>query len=240
MPPPPPPPPPPALLCHSQRIAALNNSQAIALLAKYSLLHNSHNLLPLSVSDSSLFPDFVLSALADGLLKPEVDIRDDPLWKDALQSSEHEYWIAGAKEEIQSLKNLQVFILVPRTSIPSGRQPICGKLICKCKQDNSGQICRYKVCYIAKGYTQIYGINYDKTTALTARLESFCVLLHLAASLNWDLQQFDIKTAFLHGVLPPDKIAFMEQPSGFEEPDKENWVWQQLKSIYSMKQASQI
>ena len=121
---PPPPPPPLTPLHRSQRIAALNNSQATTLLAKYSPLRSSHDLLPLSVSDSSLSPDFVLSAFADGSLEPEVDARDDPLWKDALQSFKHEYWIAGTKEEIQSLNDLQVFILVPRTSIPSGWQPM--------------------------------------------------------------------------------------------------------------------
>src|SRR6266852_1414962 len=32
----------------------------------------------------------------------------------------------------------------------------------------------------------------------------------------------------------------MEQPPGFEEPGKENWVWQLQKSIYGMKQDSRI
>ena len=58
--------------------------------------------------------------------------------------------------------------------------------------------------------------------------------------LDWDLHQFDIKTAFLHGVLPPDETMFMEQPPGFECPGKEDWVWHLLKSIYGMKQASCI
>ncbi len=33
---------------------------------------------------------------------------------------------------------------------------------------------------------------------------------------------------------------FMEQPLGFECPGKEDWVWQLLKSIYGMKQASHV
>ena len=74
----------------------------------------------------------------------------------------------------------------------------------------------------------------------TARLESFCLVLHLAASLGWDLQQLDVKMAFLHGVLPPEETAYVEQPPGFEEPGKEDWVWRLQKSIYRMKQASQI
>jgi hypothetical protein len=75
---------------------------------------------------------------------------------------------------------------------------------------------------------------------LTAHLESFCIVLHIATSLNWDLQQFDIKTAFLHGILPPEEMVYMEQPLGFEELGKEGWVMQLNKSIYGMKQGSRI
>lgn len=78
--------------------------------------------------------------------------------------------------------------------------------------------------YVAKGYTQRYGADSDKTTAPTARMESFRALMHLAASLNWDIQHIDIKTAFLHGVLPGDETAYLEHPEGFEEPGKEDWV----------------
>jgi hypothetical protein len=101
-------------------------------------------------------------------------------------------------------------------------------------------VVRYKVCYVAKGFAQRFGINYDKTTAPTSRLKSLQAISHLATSLNWDLRQFDIKTAFLHGILLPNETIFMEQPPGFEEPGKHDWVWRLLKSIYRMKQASRI
>jgi hypothetical protein len=103
-----------------------------------------------------------------------------------------------------------------------------------------GQIVRYKVCYIAKGFAQQYGVNFDKTTAPTIRLESFHALLHLAGTLDWDLKQFDIKTAFLHGVLPEEETMFLEQPPGFEAPGKEEWVMRLMKSIYGMRQASRV
>src|SRR6266851_5976961 len=77
-------------------------------------------------------------------------------------------------------------------------------------------------------------------TAPTAWLKSFQTIAHIATSLDWDLKQYDIKTAFLHGILPPDESMFMEQPLGFECPGKEDWVWQLLKSIYGMKQASHV
>jgi hypothetical protein len=157
-----------------------------------------------------------------------------------LASPEREYWIAGAREEIQSLEDLKVFVLVPRSAVPRGQRPLRGKLVCKRKRDDAGNIVRYKVRYVAKGYTQRFGIDYDKTTAPTARLESFRSILHIGAALDWDIQQYDIKTAFLHGVLPESETMFMEQPPGFEVLGKEDWVMRLMKSIYGMKQASRV
>ena len=98
----------------------------------------------------------------------------------------------------------------------------------------------YKVRYVTKGFTQIPSVDYDKTTALTARLESFQAIAHIAASLDWELHQFNIKTTFLNGILPESEQTFMEQPTGFEVPEKEDWVLHLIKSIYGMKQASWV
>jgi len=51
-------------------------------------------------------------------------------------------------------------------------------------------------------------------------MESLRVLLHIAANLDWDAQQINIKMAFLYGLLPEDKIQYMEQPKGLEEQGK--------------------
>ena len=219
-------------------------SLAQAFLAEYSPVRESHDLFPLSLSPSiyAYSVDHALLSLSDGTVvpAPESDSDDDPLWSKALASPEREYWIAGARDEIRSLEDLRVFVLVPRSAVPRGQRPLQGKLVCKRKRDDSGNVIRYKVRYVAKGYTQRYGVDYDKTTAPTARLESFRSILHIGASLDWDIQQYDIKTAFLHGVLPDTETMFMEQPPGFESPGKETWVMRLMKSIYGMKQASRV
>jgi hypothetical protein len=205
-------------------------------------MRDTHHLIAadLDLGDMSFSLEEVLSAISDGSVEPILDSGDDPTWAEALASPDREYWIAGGRDELKSLEDLQVFILVPRSEVPRGQRPLKGKLVCKRKRDDEGNIVRYKVRYVAKGYAQRYGIDYDKTTSPTTRLESFRIILHIAASLGWDLQQIDIKTAFLHGVLPEEETMFMEQPSGFEVPGKEDWVMKLTKSIYGMKQASRV
>jgi hypothetical protein len=71
-------------------------------------------------------------------------------------------------------------------------------------------------------------------------MESWQILLHLAAHFNWDTQQIDVKTAFLNGLLPEDETQYIRQPVGFEETSKQDWVWKLERSLYGMKQAGRI
>jgi hypothetical protein len=211
-------------------------------LTEYAPIRDTHYLLPLSLdsSSASLSVDEVLAALSTGNTEAILDDNDDPSWATALASPDKEYWIAGAYDELKSLESLNVFVLVPRSALPHGQRPLKGKLVCKHKHDDSGSIIRYKVRYVAKGFAQQYKVDYDKTTAPTAHLESFHSLLHIAAVLNWDIQHVDIKTAFLHGVLPENETVYMEQPPGFEATGKEDWVMRLMKGLYRIKQASCI
>jgi Reverse transcriptase (RNA-dependent DNA polymerase) len=208
------------------------------MLAEFYPFRDSHYLIPLDLTTLSLPIEELLAALADGSADPSLN--DDPSWAEALASPEREFWIAGGRDELQSLKDLNVFVLVPRSHVPPGQRPLKGKLVCKRKRDGAGNVTWYKVRYVAKGYAQQYGIHYDKTAAPTTRLESFRALLHIGAALNWDIQQFDVKTAFLHSILPAGESMFLEQPPRFEEPGKEGWVMHLMKSIYGMKQASRV
>lgn len=44
-------------------------------------------------------------------------------------------------------------------------------------------------------------VNYDETFAMVVKLNSVCVILYLAANLDWPLHQLDIKNAFQNGEL---------------------------------------
>ena len=77
-----------------------------------------------------------------------------------------------------------------------------------------GLLERYKAILVAKGYTQSYGIDYLETFASIAKMNVVRVLLSVAANLGWNLQQFDVKNAFLHGDL--EEKIYMEILYGFD------------------------
>ena len=58
----------------------------------------------------------------------------------------------------------------------------------------------------------------------------------LVAHFEFDLNQMDVKTAFLNGNL--EEEVFMKQPKGFSSSEGEHLVGKLNKSIYGLKQVS--
>ena len=79
------------------------------------------------------------------------------------------------------------------------------------------------------------GIDFDEIFSPVVKMTSIRTVLGLAASLDLELEQLDVKTAFLHGDLHEE--IYMEQPEGFEEKGRENLVCKLKKSIYGLKKA---
>ena len=54
---------------------------------------------------------------------------------------------------------------------------------------------------MVKGYTQKEEVDYKKTFSPVAMLKSIRILLSIAAALDYEIWQMDVKTAFLNGDL---------------------------------------
>jgi hypothetical protein len=61
------------------------------------------------------------------------------------------------------------------------------------------------------------------------------LLLAMAAVYDYEIEQMDVKTAFLHGDL--DETIYMKQPKGFVDSSKPDHVCLLRKSIYGLKQS---
>ena len=91
---------------------------------------------------------------------------------------------------------------------------------------------------VARGFTQIYGVDYYEMYSPVARIASFQLLMAIAAPNGWTLDNFDFNQAFLNSVLGEDEVIYLEQPLGYETKDREQWVYRLLKSLYGLKQGS--
>ena len=93
---------------------------------------------------------------------------------------------------------------------------------------------RYKARLVVKSFHQKKGIDFEKIFSLVVKMPSIRVVLRLAATLNLEIEQLDVNTAFLHGDL--EEEIYMEQLDGFIVEGKEHLVCRLKKSLYSLKQ----
>ena len=81
--------------------------------------------------------------------------------------------------EMASLRENGVYELVDR---PKGKNVVKPKWVFKVKTNERGEIEKYKARVVAKGYSQVEGVDYDQTFSPTVRLESIRQMIALGAS----------------------------------------------------------
>ena len=163
-----------------------------------------------------------------------VGAENDPeTFSQAMSSEVSNLWYNAMKEEMDSMASNRVWDLV---KLPDGVKAIGCKWVFKTKKDSQGNIERHKARLVAKGFTQREGIDYTETFSPVSKKDSLRVVMALVAHFDLDLQQMDVKTAFLNGNL--EEEVYMKQPEGFFSSDGEHLVCKLNKSIYGLKQAS--
>jgi hypothetical protein len=119
-------------------------------------------------------------------------------------------WVVAMQEELNNFTRNEVCHLVPRPN-----QNVVGtKWVFRNKQDEHGVVTRNKGRVVAKGYSQVEGLDFDETYAPVAKLESIRILLAYATYHGFKLYQMDVKSTFLNG--PIKEEVYVEQPPGFE------------------------
>jgi Reverse transcriptase (RNA-dependent DNA polymerase) len=138
-------------------------------------------------------------------------------YKDLLRlpMSQQKEWMDACYQELDSLRKHDIYDLV---NPPPGRRIICNRWVFDRKTDG-----RKRAHLMAKGFSQIEGIDYDDIFSPVVRYELVRLIVALAALQHWHMSSVDVKTAFLYGEL--DEELFMEQPEGFQKKGQEHKVF---------------
>jgi len=92
---------------------------------------------------------------------------------------------------------------------------------------------RFKSRLVARGFTQREGIDYNNVFSLVVKHSSIRILLSMVAKFDLELEQMDVKIAFLYGEL--EETIYMRQLEGFITEGNEDFVCKLNKYLYGLK-----
>ena len=123
------------------------------------------------------------------------------------EPAEKKEWKDSMVEEYQYIIKNDVWDVVPR---PKDKKMVSSKWIYKTKHSVDGGIKKYKARFVAHGFFQKEGIDYEETFAPVARYTSIRAILAIAVVMKWKVHQMDVKTTFLNGVVEDE--VYVEKP----------------------------
>jgi hypothetical protein len=161
--------------------------------------------------------------------KAKID-KDSQMYKAAISRPDATQWQIACVEELDVFRQMKLYEIVDK---PTNQKVVDSKWVFRLKRGPDGKIERHKACIVAKGFTQIKGLDYDETFALVVKFTSIHILLAITTYNDLEIYQIDIGAAFLGGGLKEE--IYLKPPPG-ANIDKA-LVWCLLKPLYSLKQA---
>lgn len=142
------------------------------------------------------------------------------------------------EEKLDQLHKNETWTLVHRHEMEKSHRTLGEKWVYKVKRDVDGNVARFKARWVVKGYLQQFGVDFDQTFAAVVKPMAFRVLFAITAFLNLDIDQLDVKIAFLYGLI--DQLVYVEIPKGSETEANRDMVYKLLKALYGLKQSPRL
>lgn len=146
--------------------------------------------------------------------------------QDFKSTGKHPEWLSAMDDEIQA------WDLVPR---PRNHNVVGCRWIFKNKLHADGSIECHKARLMAKGFSQIHGLDFEDTFIPVVHPATVRIILSIAVTSGWPLHQLDVKNAFLHGHISEE--VYMDQPPGYTDPQFPQHVCRLKRALYGLKQA---
>ncbi|KAL2225185.1 UNVERIFIED_CONTAM: Retrovirus-related Pol polyprotein from transposon TNT 1-94, partial [Sesamum indicum] len=126
------------------------------------------------------------------------DCGEPECYAEAVNDVHKSKWELAMNDEMNSLKkNNNTWELC---QLPKGKKALQNRWVYRVKEESDGKK-RYKARLVVKGFQQRYGIDFTDVFTPVVKLTTIRLVLSMVAAENLELQQMDVKTAFLHGIL---------------------------------------
>ena len=136
-------------------------------------------------------------------------------------------------DEFNSLIQNNIWELIP---LSSSRKALKNKWVYKLKRGPDGEIVRHKTRWVVRGFEQRVGIDFNETFAFVVKLMSYKAIFAMTAALNYEIEQMNVKTAFLYENI--EENIYIEQLTGFSTDD--TLICKLKKVLYDLKQSPRI
>jgi hypothetical protein len=157
----------------------------------------------------------------------------EPLtYKQAMEDKYRSEWQSATDSEIQQFDDKEAMVPISFDEM-KGTKPIKSKVVYKLKLFANGDIEKFKARIVAKGYTQIFGINFDETFSPTPAIGGVRFVICFILQYKLKRKSGDVTGAFLESKLK--EIVFLEMPEGLTF--KGSRYVRLIKSLYGLKQA---
>jgi Reverse transcriptase (RNA-dependent DNA polymerase)/GAG-pre-integrase domain len=181
----------------------------------------------LAFVDSGLPQSYCFAAL------PTVRFVKEPssYWE-AMRQEDAPLWRLSMDKEFKALEDNKTWELVPLDDVPAGEVIIDNTWVYRIKYDEDNNPYERKSRLCARG-DQEEKRPKDETYAPTGKPATFRILVAVATAEGWDINQLDVKSAFLNGTL--EKPIYMRQVRGYNVKGvKSSYVCKLIKSLYGV------
>ena len=152
--------------------------------------------------------------------------------EEALSGPDAKHWIKAINDEKLAIINHSTY-----ENAPSYKgKTVKSKIAFRVTREADGTF-KYKARLVAKGFTERKGYDYFHTYAPTVLTKSVHLLLHLAATNDWEIRNLDVGGAYLEADI--DTELYMQIPTEFSIDGSTTTV-KLKKSIYGLKQSGEL
>ncbi|XP_070055143.1 uncharacterized protein [Nicotiana tomentosiformis] len=110
------------------------------------------------------------------------------------QAAKDPRWVEAMQLEIKVLEDNDTWKVVP---LPQGKRVIGCKWVYKIKYKATGELERFKVRLVAKGYNQQEGLDYQETFSPVVEMVTVRAVISIAVVKHWTISQMDVYNTFL-------------------------------------------